>query len=138
MTPFNHSQRTIMRRRVPICVLLTLWAAGVWGLAGCGNQPGTLEGVVTRATDGTPVAAATVRIYPLTKIQEVTGVNAFRKGDMVDTLVADEDGIYSISLAAGSYVVEVEAEGLATANKMVEVKGGQTTTVDFSLAAPSP
>jgi hypothetical protein len=127
-----------MRRRVPICVLLTLWAAGVWGLAGCGNQPGTVQGVVTRAADGTPVATATVRIYQLSKIQEVTGVNAFQKGDVFQTLAADEGGVYSVSLDPGSYVIEVEAEGLATANKMVEVKGGKTVTLDFSLAAPSP
>jgi hypothetical protein len=127
-----------MRRRVLIWVFLGLWAVGVWGLAGCGNQPGTVQGVVTRASDGTPVAAARVQIYQLARIQEVSGVNAFQKGDVLQTLVAGEDGVYSVSLEPGSYVIDVAADGLATASKMVEVKGGKTASIDFSLAAPSP
>jgi uncharacterized membrane protein len=139
----------IMRRRVSIYLLsfwprisliylLALLAMGAGGLASCGKQPEVVQGTVTQAQDGKPVAQATVRIFQLTEVEGTTNVNVFQKGDVLQTLLADEKGAYSVSLLPGNYVIEVQAEGLQTKSSLVEVKQGETTTRDFSLAAPSP
>jgi hypothetical protein len=78
---------------------------------------GTLQGTVTDASTGLPIAGATVTANP-------TGTTA----------TTGPDGIYSMSLPVGTYDVTASAYGYgaATATGVVITDGG-TTTQDFAL-----
>ena len=80
---------------------------------------GVLEGVVTEAGSGTPVAGARVQVSGPTDRTAITGA----------------DGAYRLSLPVGDFDVEVSAFGYETATAQVTVTEGATTTLNVALAA---
>jgi len=107
-------------------------------LSSCGNTTGIIQGTVTRADDGQPVASARVHVYALEKFEEVTFMNTYQKGPVLHRLDTGPNGTYSVTLEANPYVVEVQAPGLDTGSILTEVKKGQRITLDFSLTPSSP
>ncbi len=83
-------------------------------------QQGTLQGRVTSATTGEPVAAAQV------SIQDGTGLT-------VATRVANRDGAYSATLAPGSYEVTVLAIGYGAGSGSASVQAGEVVRLDLVL-----
>jgi uncharacterized membrane protein len=81
-----------------------------------GGTNGTLQGTVTDASTGLPIAGATVTA-----------------GSTTDT--TDANGFYQMTLAAGTYNVTASASGYTsqTASGVV-VSAGATTTQNFALA----
>lgn len=107
-------------------------------LAGCGRKPGTMEGTVTNAQSGEPIAGATVAVFALDRFKDVSNIDVYKKGIILHKLVTDENGQYTLSLDADSYVVQVWVEGIEVTDRMVEIKPGRSTTLDFSVEVPSP
>ena len=125
-----------MVRRLLIQVLLIAVAAGL--LTACSLQPGTVEGAVTYAPDGQPAAAVQVIVYDLEKVQAVTSLQSFQKGDVLQETTTGEDGSFSFSLKAGDYLLQAQAEGYQPAGHMLRsLEGGQTVTVALSLIPAS-
>jgi subtilisin family serine protease len=78
---------------------------------------GTLQGTVTNASDGTPIANATITaVGPATR---VTTTNAA--------------GQYSVILPVGDYNVTASAFGFASQTQPASITDGGTTTLDFAL-----
>jgi len=125
--------RTLIRH-----AFLALVLVAAFGVAGCSNQPGTIKGTVTREADGQPVAQAEVIVYALNKVEGAGSVDVFTKGTVLQTVVTDTAGVFSVSLGPGKNMIEARSEGLAAADRLIEVKAGRTTTVDFSLVASPP
>jgi uncharacterized GH25 family protein len=115
-------------------VLLVMLSA--LGLAGCGNQPGVLEGTVTEVQTGQPVAQAQVLVYALEGVDEITQMDVYQKGDVIEKQTTDENGAFSISLAPGRYVVSIGVEGLEVENRLVEIKSGRKTLTDLGVTLP--
>jgi subtilisin family serine protease len=100
----------------------------VWGegrldaFAAVDNSPrgptGTLSGMVTNASNGTPIAGATVHA----------------SGPAERTTTTNASGAYSLVAPVGDYVVTASAFGFATGTANVTIIEGQTTTQDFALA----
>jgi hypothetical protein len=124
-----------MRKIFALCILLAL---GAWSLVSCGDRLGTVEGVVSNAADGSLLIGAQVVVYSLEKAEGVGQLDAYTKRDIIQKQLTGEDGTYTFSLEAGTYVMQVWLEGLEVADRMVEVKSGRTTTADFEVAPPSP
>jgi uncharacterized membrane protein len=97
-----------------------------------------VEGIVTQAQDGQPIASAQILVFQLHELEQITYMDAYEKGDISQIVNTDENGAYSLSLEPDKYVIEVQAEGFEKQDSMVEVKSGQASTLDFSLALPSP
>jgi subtilisin family serine protease len=103
----------------------------VWGegrldaFAAVDNSPrgptGTLTGTVTNASNGTPIAGATVHA----------------SGPADRTATTNASGAYSLVAPVGDYVVTASAFGFATGTANVTIVEGQTTTQDFALT-PAP
>jgi len=125
-----------MKRHLLIWVLLIVVAAGL--LAACSLEPGTVEGTVTYAPDGQPAAAVQVIVYDLEKVQAVTSLETFQKGNILQETTTAEDGSFSFSLKAGDYLLQAQAEGYQPAGHMLRsFEGGQTATVALSLIPAS-
>jgi hypothetical protein len=107
------------------------------GLAACGNRPGLIEGSVRPAQGGELAGQILVVAYELKKSEEVGQLDVFQKGVLLRKELIDDAGRYAFELEPGSYVVEVWQDGLEVVNRLVEVKAGRTTTVDFEVPAPS-
>jgi kumamolisin len=85
---------------------------------------GTLQGTVTDASNGNPIAGATVATFG-------AGTNTTSTGAAGD--------FHFTGIAAGTYTVTVTASGYAPGNASgVVVGAGGTTTRDFALAAAPP
>jgi subtilisin family serine protease len=82
---------------------------------------GTLNGTVTNASTGTPLAGAHVSITGPVNRSATTGAS----------------GTYQFTLPVGSYSITVSAFGFNNASATVTVTEGQTTTQDFPLT-PAP
>jgi uncharacterized membrane protein len=108
----------------------------VMGLAGCGNQPGVLEGTVTEVQTGQPVAQAQILVYALEGVDEITQMDVYQKGDAIEKQTTDENGAFSLSLAPGRYVVSIRMEGLEVENRLVEIKSGRKTLSDLGVTLP--
>jgi subtilisin family serine protease len=81
---------------------------------------GTLVGTVTEAGTGSPISGATVTL-------SVEGrPRAARTGP---------DGTYRMTVPVGSYEVTASAVGYRDATGQADIVEGQTTTLDFALAA---
>ena len=83
---------------------------------------GFLNVTVTDANDQLAIKGATVTLS--------------RDGAPVRTLVTDELGATAAFIPAGTYDVQAEARGYATAASTVAVEVGQTTTVALALTSP--
>lgn len=98
------------------------WGSGVFvAYAGETAEPdGQVQGVVTDANDGQPVAAAAV-----------TATDG--DGTVVGETSTGADGGYGLALAPGSYTVTASAPDYGSASADVTVEPEQVSTVDLSL-----
>lgn len=78
---------------------------------------GTLTGVVTDASNGSPIAGARVHLA----------------GPLTRDLTTGADGRYSMILSVGDYTATVSAFGYANGTGTATVSDGQTTTLDVPL-----
>jgi hypothetical protein len=127
-----------MNRRGLFSALFLVLILGLFSLAGCGNRPGEMKGKVTATSSGQTVAQAHVKVYGLTSSPGDAQGNVFVKGSTLQEAITDANGGYSVSLAPGSYIVEVWAGEQKVASRMITVKAGQTVTADFAVDLPSP
>jgi subtilisin family serine protease len=81
---------------------------------------GTVQGTVTDANDGQPIAGATVSADP--------------GGRSVTT---GADGTYSLTLRPGHYTVSGSLDPYTPASRNVHVKSDANVTADFALTAPA-
>jgi len=123
-----------MRKFVFLGVFLAVLSA--LALVGCGNQPGVLEGTITEAQTGQPVAQAQVLVYALEGVDEITHLDTYQKGDAIEQQTTAEDGAFSISLAPGRSVVSIRVGGLEVENRLVEIKSGRRTLTDLGVTLP--
>lgn len=123
-----------MKRFLFLGVFLMVLSA--LGLAGCGNQPGVLEGTVTDAQTGQPMAQAQILVYALEGVDEITHLDTYQKGEAIEKQTTAEDGAFSLSLAPGRYVVSIRVEGLEVENRLVEIKSGRRTVADLGVTLP--
>jgi len=125
-----------MKRHLLVQILLIAVAVGL--LTACSLQSGTVTGTVSYAPDGQSAAAVQVSVYELEKVQAVTSLEAFQKGDVLQEATTAEDGSFSFSLKAGDYLLEAQAEGYQPASYMLRsFAGGETATVNLSLIPAS-
>jgi subtilisin family serine protease len=85
-------------------------------------QAGVVQGVVSRANDGVPIAGALLTADPSVLDTPVTSSS-------------ESDGSYRIALAADRYTLTASAFGYQPASRLVEVTMGVTVTENFSLSA---
>jgi hypothetical protein len=135
-----------MKKLLSVCMLLAAMAIALPTLSGCGEQFGTVQGVVTQMQDptkpaddpsniGPAIAQATVVVYSLARQSDVPGMEVYTKGKILQKTLTDAAGAFSFSLSKGKYVIEVWVEGYTMANRQVEVKGGRTTEASFNVPA---
>ncbi len=79
---------------------------------------GVVGGTVTNANDELPVGGATITAQP-------GGRSA----------ITDADGVYSLRLVPGSYILTASAANHVDAQSTLTIAADETPTVDFSLAA---
>ena len=127
-----------MRRFISIFGLLIVMAIATLSSASCGSRPGTVEGMVTEAESGEAVQQAQVSVFALERFEDVSNLEVYEKGNLLTEQLTDENGKFSLSVEPGSYVIQVWTKDLEAADRMVQVKSGRVTTVDFSLGIPSP
>jgi hypothetical protein len=95
---------------------------------------GILEGLVVDAVTGEPVAGAMVHVHLMSNGgSDAIGDSGGNHGGFNWT-ETDDNGFYRFEeLVAGSYVVNVWADGYHPATGEAEVLDGQTTVLDFSI-----
>ena len=132
-----------MRKLLCACTVAVMTLA-LLTLSGCGEQIGTVQGIVTQMQDpngpaddpaniGSAIERATVVAYTLERFSEVTEIEVYNKGPIVKKVFTDAAGAYSFSLSKGKYVIEVWVGGFTVASRQVEVKGGKTTELNFNV-----
>ena len=99
-----------------ISLLTGLAAAYLFTVPGWTQSDGHLEGQVTLEEGGDPVHNATVMVVELSQVEET-----------------DSQGRYSLDLPPGSYSVIAYTSSLTSAVEGVEVRSGDTHTVDLRL-----
>jgi hypothetical protein len=107
-------------------------------LVACGDQPGIVEGTVTQAAADEPLAQAEVIVYELQRVEGDDQLDLYQKGAALHRETIAQDGSYHLSLAPGSYIVQIWAGDAALGDRLVEVKAGRRAQVDFEVTAPSP
>jgi hypothetical protein len=133
-----------MHKLLSACILAAVMTLALLTLSGCGEQIGTVQGTVTQMQDpngsaedpaniGPPIERATVAVYSLERFSDVKEIEVYNKGPIAQKMLTDAAGAYSFSLSKGKYVIEVWVGGLTVASRQVEVKGGQTTKLNFSV-----
>jgi hypothetical protein len=127
-----------MKQQISANRLLVVLFVVSMGLASCGNQPGTIEGTVTGARWGEPVSQAKIDIFALEKPEDVSNLQIYEKEAILQEQLTDENGTFSISLAPGTYVLQVWVQDLEVANQMVEIRAGRATKLDLRVEIPSP
>ena len=125
--------RAVMRRSPVLRALFIALALGLLSLAGCGNRPGTAEGTVRDAASQEAVGQAQVIVFALESLKGAGNLDVYSKGAVLEKQFTDENGNFSFSLEPGSYVIQVWVEGLEAGDRMVQIKPGRVTTVDFSV-----
>jgi hypothetical protein len=135
-----------MKRFFLMFGLVTVLAVVAVSLGGCGDQNGTVQGTVTQAKDpnkpaddppnvGQGISQAEVNVFALEKIPGTEGLDVYKKGPMVYQAVTDENGAFSFPLVTGKYLIETSVKDLKRVSRQMEVKGRQTTIVNFNLLA---
>jgi hypothetical protein len=100
-------------------ILVKFTFQSLWDLI---NPPvAGIKGNVKRASDNLPSGGATV--------------TAQKEGEPVETTETDDEGDYSLRLAAGTYHVTVSATGFVTQSIDVVVETGNYRTINFSMVA---
>jgi hypothetical protein len=84
------------------------------------------------------VSQAQVVVFALETIDGAGSLDIFGKGTLLQKQFTDENGKFSFSLEPGSYVIQVWVEGLEVGDRMVQVKPGRMTAVDFTVEIPPP
>ena len=107
-------------------------------LLACGDRPGVVEGTVTQAEDGQALAQAEVVVYELQRAQGDSQLDVFQKGAALQREPLAEDGSYRISLAPGSYIVQVWAGDTPLGDRLVEIRAGRKVQADFEVTSPAP
>lgn len=102
------------RRSLKALWFAMAWTA--WTAAGAAAQQGRISGTVT-GDEGRPLAGAAVRLVG-------TNIGVF----------ANDQGRYSLEVAAGTHEVQASHLGHASAARSVTVVAGEAVTVDFRLA----
>lgn len=87
-------------------------------------KPGTVTGTVTDVDTGQPIANARVRavVGNTTRDDELTNAN----------------GVYTLSVPAGQYVITATAQGYAAESQQITVVADQTVTLNFQLRRLPP
>jgi hypothetical protein len=116
-------------------LVVLLW--GSLGVAACSEQPGTVEGTVTRIEGGQAVAEGQVAVFALNEFKDTGGLNIYEKGDLVLSENLDENGGFSISLPPGDYVIEAWVPEVAKATNQIRVRSGRVTTVHLQVKTPA-
>lgn len=110
-----------MRRLLVILLALGCWAVAAGSLSASAQTTGSISGTV-RATDGTPLAGATVTLA----------------GPVAKTVGTGPDGGYTATgLPPGTYRLSVAHGGYATAQDIEVVVGTGTAPLDVTLQAAS-
>lgn len=90
---------------------------------------GWITGMVTSATDGTPISDAQV-----TATDQVTANPTGEQAHPIRMAITERDGTYVLrGLPAGSYAVTIARRGYAAVSLSLTVTAGQTTTGDTTL-----
>lgn len=113
-------------------LLSLLLLAGL--LVACGGPPapGTLQGRITNMR-GEGVAGMTVAIYGLQGAGQIGEGALYQKQSRLQEHSAGDDGRFSIVLAPGKYIVQVEMDGAILGSRMVEIRSNRVQTADFQL-----
>jgi 5-hydroxyisourate hydrolase-like protein (transthyretin family) len=105
---------------------------------------GAVKGTVLGA-DGKPAASVKIQLVrPIEKGKQKAEAKAEKpaKGDKpapVATGTTDSEGKFSLEkIEAGKYVVRAQLKGVGNARETVEVKAGETATVELTLKAKAP
>jgi len=128
--------KTVMRRFLLLQGLLIVLALGILSLAGCGNQAGTAGGTVRDATSQEAVGQAQVVVFGLESLKGAGNLDVYSRGAILQKQFTDESGSFSFSLEPGNYVIQVWVDGVEVGDRMVQIKPGRATTVDFSIEIP--
>jgi PBP1b-binding outer membrane lipoprotein LpoB len=135
-----------MKRYLIICWLLLAMTPLVLGLGGCSDEPATVQGVVSQAQDpnkpvddpanvGPGIAQAEITFSALEKVQEIQGIPVYKKGPVGYTAITDANGVFSLSVTPGTYVIDVSVNNKRVATRQVEIKGGRRIKADFNVLA---
>jgi hypothetical protein len=130
------NRKPVMSRFHLLQGLLIVLALGILSLAGCGKQAGTAEGTVRDSASQEAVSQAQVVVFGLESLEGAGDLDVYSKGALLQKQFTDENGAFSFSLEPGRYVIQVWVEGLEVGDRMVQVKPGQATPVDFSIEIP--
>jgi Ca2+-binding RTX toxin-like protein len=134
----------VKRGLICMLLLLALGPAALPSVAVGADTPGTIEGTITKAEDGTPF------VLPGPKMLTAEAFSTASGERVAAVWIAENDGVYEISgLPAGSYKVRfrlltVDGEGIAryrwygnkatyAAATTVVLSPGETEKVDFGL-----
>ncbi len=85
---------------------------------------GWITGTVTNSATNTPISGAAVYAIATTGAQTANSTKT--------------QGVYNISVEAGTYTVNVSANGYVSASKQATVQPGRATTVSFALTPLTP
>lgn len=114
-------------------------SAGCGGTLGDNNTFGEGRIDVLAAVDASPrgaVAALTGTVTDAATGAPVAGAEVLVTGGITPRVVrTGADGVYRLTLSAGSYQVAVSAYGYEFASDAVSIGAGETGRVDFALAA---
>ena len=112
-------------------------------------EKGTLTGIVKDA-DGNAAAGAQVQLFhPMERPQRRAGGEGEKKSEAekgrgkgerpqpVSSAVTDNEGKFTLSdIPAGKYVVRARIKQVGMARQPIEVKSGESATVELQLQAP--
>ncbi|NNF02987.1 MAG: TonB-dependent receptor, partial [Rhodothermales bacterium] len=112
MRPVMHTH--FLRLTVPVLCLLFLTAFGTASMVMAQN--GTVQGTVTDADTGETIPSATIGVAGTT-----TGT------------AANFDGEYSLTLAPGTYTLEVRSTGYESVQREITLGAGETIVENFTL-----
>ena len=105
-------------------------------LTACDFGRGTIEGLVVD-TEGQAVPGLAVAVYALESRGDLGQGRLYQKGTLLREGSTGDDGAFSFALKRGSYIVEIQRDGVGLDSRLVDVKWNRTVTVDFQLGASS-
>jgi hypothetical protein len=103
-----------MRRMFTLISLVTVFFLMAVAAYGAGGSNGTITGMVKDIITGSPIVGATVTAGH-------------------STATTNGSGVYSLSVAAGSYALYTSASGYLNTSQTTTVSAGATNTVNWSL-----
>ena len=134
----QNNQRGVRKKIAIVCCLFVLTLAALLSLTGCGDRPGTVEGTVTKATDGQPLAHAEVSAFSLSEVEDAGDISIYTRIVAIQSATPDASSAFSFILDPGRYEIEAQAEGFKPSNRLIEVKAGRTVRVDLRLDTLTP